>query len=149
MGLLLGTVALFGMLTNDYLRLESDYLALRFEQRRIGLDAVPDYHRPIVLSHLGALIEYARADVTSEMDAATLTWMREVTTAFPSMRNILKLAHALGMNGRSDEARYWLQHACPVALATECAGGEAYWQALQRENPALANIDWPTHVSPD
>lgn len=141
--ILIFSVTLLGVLANDYLRLEADYLVMQLAERGIVLQQPPAPKPVLALTQLDALVRYSRTEARSDLGARTLGWMRDVSETYPSMRNILKLAHALALNGHPKEAELWLRRACPVTKVQQCAAGKKYWQTLQQEHPVLGAVPWP------
>lgn len=134
-----------GAIIRDYFRVEESYNALRFEQARIGIDKTPTGSPPqvLVLTQLRELIRAGRFEVHAEMTPAELEWLEVITRTFPSAGNAYRMATALALNNRPEEALAWLQVICKISDARECQQVRRAWVQDSIRDARTAAIQWP------
>lgn len=136
-------VALLTVLVRDYSRVESSYQALRFEWARIKTKTRGGPPEVLLLDQWREFTRLARFEPSSGMSADELEWMRQVAGSNPSTGAFHKLAAALAMNQRPDEARLWLKRLCKVTSESQCAVVKAAWANQSVANPLIAAVPWP------
>lgn len=135
--------ALLTAIIRDYSRVETSYLALRFEWAHVKTETrglPPDV---LLINQLGEFIRYARFEPSRGMSANDLNWMRKVTSTYPNTGTINKLATALALNQQPGEAQLWLEKMCTVVPEAECTAVKAVWANKSRNNPDIAAASWP------
>ena len=143
--ILLVTSIIFGVVIRDYFRVEASYNAFRFEKARIGLGKTPLGKPPevLMLTHLRDWNRLARFEVTPSMTSEQLQWMEAVTNAFPSAPGVYRLATALAMNDRSEDALRWLNKICKITDEKECDLIQRVWEEESKERIEGSYIKWP------
>jgi hypothetical protein len=136
-------VALLGLIIRDYSRVETSYQELRFEWAHIKAKTRGEAPQVLLLTQLREYIVMARLEPVSGMSADDLEWMSKVTSAYPSAGAIHKLATALALNQRPDEAKLWLYRLCKVISETECLATKSIWVKQSLQYPDIAAIPWP------
>ncbi len=135
-------VTLLGFITRDYLRMEADFQALRFERtyKMRPPRKVPD---TLVLSQLEAFIRLGRMSAKSGMRLAELSWMRDVTYVFPTRSNLFAYASALALNGFPEESRLMMMKMAKVMMPKEYEELGQLWADQGLQSDKLAAIRWP------
>lgn len=105
----LGVLLLFsaGLLWSawEYLGIEEDFRAVRFEQLRIGS---PTSHPPpsvVLLTQLGALLTASRIELRADMSSDEIDQLRQLALRYPWVATQYRYAVALALNGDAQEAR--------------------------------------------
>lgn len=119
----------YGALVRDYLQVEENLRALRFEQARIG--SLPPAPAPevLVLTDLRARLVVARTEPVTGMASEELDYMRKVARAYPAAPEVYRLASALALNQQEAEARLWIQKLCRMSAPAHCKGVQQAWEA--------------------
>ena len=136
-------VLLLTVMVRDYSRVESSYLALRFEFANLQSAAPKEPPDVLVLTHLREMIRYARFEPHPGMSEAELKWMLGVANLYPSAGIIHKLAAALAWNGRPAEARLWLARMCKMVHPGQCEAVRSAWANQALNDPLIRAIPWP------
>ncbi len=144
-GMWLAAALALGITVRDYLRVESSYNIVRLEMARVQMDKLVLRQAPDVwvLDQFHELIRFARFKPVAAMTATELDWMRTITTSFPSTSSFFKLATALALNNRPQEASTWLDKMCRVVDEQQCANVQAVWATEAQKQPELALVVWP------
>lgn len=148
LGLWLAASLLLAALVRDYLRVEAGFYQLRFEKARIGQPGPAEPPAVWLLTQFSELIRYARLEPQASMADSELASAHQLTQAYPSLGNQLKLAAALGLNQRPAEAQDALRRLCRVLPAEDCVQARMAWGGLQQRQPALARVAWPADAVP-
>jgi len=142
--LLSGAAAVLAVVALDYLTFEQQLRRLRFDQARIGLDTPRPASVPIrLLTQLDAMLRFAQTPERENMTEAELDEMRGTVARFPSGANMVRLAAALAINHRPDEAVQVLQRVCKLESEVGCRNMEGLWTALGDRRPAIRQVAWP------
>ena len=142
--LLSGATAVLAVVSADYLAFEQQLRLLRMDQARIGLGAPREAIAPIrLLTQLDAMLRFGRTPERENMSADQLDEMRATVARFPSGPNLIRLAAALAMNHRPDEAKSVLQLVCKLEPEWMCQGMEGLWTALGARQQAIQRVAWP------
>lgn len=141
--LLLAVVGAFGITVRDYLRVERSYGDLLIEKARIHVKVAATPPDVLVLTSLRDLIVFSRLVPRVGMPATELSWMQDVVRTHPGAAGFEKLARALALNGRPDEAQRWVDSLCRIFAAAQCAALGAEWSEWAERQPTLRAIHWP------
>lgn len=133
--------ALFVLVARDYLLIEEDFRALRFE-RSFNMAPPAPPANAFVLDHLQAFVEMGRATAKAGMSAEELEQLRLGAEAFPSPSNLYLYTAALAMNGREEEARSRMQKMARIMQPSAYEQMGRSWQEQSRRNAALAKVEW-------
>lgn len=139
----LASSLLLALLIRDYMRVEDSYKALRFEWAQIRTDirgVPPDV---LLLTPWREFVRLARFEPSSSMNTKDLDWMRVVASTNPSTGALHKLAAALAMNQRPNEARLWLKKMCKIASESQCNAVKVAWAHQSLGNAGIAAVSWP------
>lgn len=142
-GLCFSAVLLLALLIRDYSKVETSYQALRFEWARIQSSAPASPPDVLLLNQWREFVWYVRLEPSADMPPADIELMRQLTKLYPSTGFIQKLAAALALNGRPDEAGKWLKKACRVASAPQCLALKDSWAQQSLADPRIAASAWP------
>lgn len=131
------------LIVRDYARVEPSYQALRFEWARIKTDKRGGPPEVLLLTQWREFIRFARLEPRNDMSADDLEWMRKVASANPSGGSLLKLASALAMNQKTDEAQMWLKKICKFVSESQCVVAKDAWANQSLAHPSIAAVSWP------
>ncbi|MDD5334680.1 MAG: Wzy polymerase domain-containing protein [Rhodoferax sp.] len=141
------SVALLTTIIHDYLRVETSYQELRFEQARIKTESPGKPPDVLLLTQWREAISLSRFEPTSGMSAHDLDWMHRVASTYPGGATIPKLALALALNKQPVEARQWLEKLCWIEPQPQCQAVRRYWADQALKHPELAALPWPDSAS--
>jgi O-antigen ligase len=134
---------LLGAIVRDYLHVEASFNQMRFEQARIGTRPIGPPPDVLLLNQLRETINFVRQDVKEDMSPAELGRLQSVAQAYPGPGRLYKVAKALALNGRSDEAMAWLHTICLTASPDQCSVIQRAWQQDAAIHPEIAAVPWP------
>lgn len=137
------SATLLATIIRDYSRVETSYLALRFEWAHVKTETRGVPPDVLLLNQLGEFIRFARFEPLPGMSADDLDWMRKVAGTYPNTGTINKLATALALNQHPDEAQLWLRRMCKIVTPAECAAVKMVWINKSRSDPDIAAAAWP------
>lgn len=145
MGLLLVAVLGLGVTVRDYAQVDASYTLLRLEQGLLGqgrppLGGAPDVW---VLTNYREWIKIGRFKARANMSAQELNDMAVVTRSYPSLSLVYRLATALALNGRPEEALMWLGKICKFTSEQECQLAQRSWKKDSANDPRLSAVSWP------
>lgn len=142
MGLWLVVALLLSVIARDYFRVEASFQKLRFEQARIG--TLPPGNSPdvLLLTQLRERISFMRYRAKAGMNLQELAWAKQVASTYPGSGMLYKVAFALALNGRPDEAQQWLKKICKISSPEECDLIKRVWAEDSRANPLIASVPW-------
>lgn len=145
LGLCLAGVLALGITFRDYVQVESSYTLLRLEQGILGQGREPLGEAPDVwvLTHLSEWIRLSRYKIHPAMSRQEVQDLEALTRAYPSLSSAFRLAKALALNGRPDEARTWLGRICKFTSVQECALAQRTWQREAGDDPRTDQVRWP------
>lgn len=140
---LIGVV--LALVAAEYLRAEEDDRTVRLESARIGTNRiVTPAPKLMLLTQLGAYLEFARVEPLPGMDAARLVRMREVTERYGYQPLMFQFAVAAGLNAQPEVAEQTLARICLIHSKRQCVETRGLWQATARERfPQLSAIALP------
>lgn len=133
LGALIVMALLVSLLASDYMKVESNFLALRFERARIGGKApepIPDLY---MLTHLKAFLKIARSEPKQGLTAEELEFLRQGALAVPIPSNFAHLIQALVINGCLDEAQSWMakmRNSMKIDVYEKIDGNFRVWMLL-------------------
>ncbi len=135
-------VALLATIIIDYLEVEANYTAMRFESARIG--TLPPMPPPdvVVLTQMREVLRMARFTVGKGHTPEELQWMRDVTEHHASLTNLHSLAVA-ALNGQKEEAQTRVTHMCDTVTPFQCEIAKRAWKNSQKQYPELESITGP------
>jgi O-antigen ligase len=135
--------ALLAFTVRDYLHVEDNYYALRFERARIG--TLPPRSPPdvVLLTQLREELRFARFEPKESLSTGELDWMRRAAQMSPGPQELYKLASALAMNSHPDEAQVTLRKLCKIAPVEQCSLVMKVWELRSAQDPKFAAVPWP------
>lgn len=140
--LLLAGITLLSAIVRDYMMVEANFLAFRFEVARVGTQPVGTPPNVLVLTHLREFIKMAREQPHSKMEEEEIEWMKSVSYQFPSRSNLFNVAKALALNGRSAEAQDWLDKIRRTMSDVEYSELAEVWKGQVAQYPVLTTVNW-------
>ncbi len=147
--LVLSSFALLTWIGFDYLRVEDDNRALRFEMARIGTPEPREPSSLLLLTQQRAFFRFARSRATRDMTPDQLSWMQKISERFGYPPVLLRYATAAGLNGQIAEAEGAMDRLCRIHPPLRCAEGLDAWQAMTiGQYPELARVRLPLPPSP-
>jgi Virulence factor membrane-bound polymerase, C-terminal/O-Antigen ligase/Protein glycosylation ligase len=146
-GLLLLAGALLGAITRDYLQIEQNFQALRFERARIG--AVPTEKPPAawLLNHMDEFVNLGRTPAKAGMTPQELDWMQRAAYAQPSLGNLFTLLTALALNQHTQAAQLLATKLSRITTPEEYQQMVNIWQAQSQSEPLLEAVRWPEYLN--
>jgi len=142
-GLCAGGFVLLGTVISDYLEVEANYQAMRFEAARIGTQPALGVPEVRVLTQMREVLRLARFEVTNGLTEEQLQWMRDVTRHHSSLTNLHSLAVALALNGHAEESKALLKNMCGTITPMQCFIAKSAWKNSQTRFAELASIPGP------
>lgn len=131
-------------IVRDYFSVEASYRAARYEAARIGKLPVGDPPDVVLLTQLRENINFMRADVREGMAPSEVEALMSLATAYPGPGRAYKVAKALALNGRPEEAAAWLRKICKLASPSDCAFIGQAWARDAAQEAAIAAVPWPS-----
>lgn len=137
-GFWLAAVSLFGLLVNDYFRLESAYNDIRFE--KANFVNAPKQHIPdtLVLNHLQYVIELYAISPAAGLGADLVQRYVNTTIFLPSAYNISKLVVILALDGQADAANFWMRKAKTMMSPENYTNAQKDWVRASLQFPQIA-----------
>jgi hypothetical protein len=133
-------------LAHDYQAVEEDFLAMRMRAARVPnqppLAAAP---RAAWLTPLTEVLAALRIRPAREMSDVDLALLHRAAYRYPSIGNLLRLAHADTLNARPHEACQALLLLCQMQPAVQCQLASAEWRRLSAgpDAAAFATVAFP------
>ena len=137
------SVTLLVLIVRDYARVESSYQSLRFEWAHIKYETRGEPPKVLLLTQWHEFIRLARFEPSTGMSPEELNWMRNVAGSYPNAGAFHKLAAAMAMNQRLDEAQLWLRRTCKVVPKPQCDAVKNAWASQSKQDPLIAAVPWP------
>ncbi len=145
LALLIVVGAMLVVTSRDYLNIEANYRAFRFEQNGFGVGRPPEPVRPVlVLTQLSEFLRFARTNAKADMTPQEILWFERVAKRYPNWTALIRWASALAQNGQPEQARAALAGICNTHPDTICVRAQAVWKRMGRDNPSIAAASWPT-----
>lgn len=143
-GLALAAVGL-AITAHDYLRIEEDFFALRFEHQRLARPAHALAPEVMALTQLQDMVWLARIDPTRVHAAPDLDRARRTAMLLPSVMAQYKLASMYALAGQPERAQYWLRVLMHMNRFDPQAvrAVQAQWQEQALRHPAMSSVAWP------
>jgi hypothetical protein len=139
--MLISGVCVLGLVTRDYLRMEADFQALRFE-RSYGVHPPEVAPKTLVASQLEAFIEMGRFVPKSDMSMKELDWVRETTNIFPSPANQYSLIASLVINDKNEQAYKRMRILQKIMSEREYKNLGNIWVSQGKANSKIASVQW-------
>ena len=145
-GLCLAAMLMLGVTIRDYARVDSSYSLLRLEQSPLGEGRGPMGGPPDiwVLTQLREWITLTRYKIQPGMNRREIDALIKMTSAYPSLSFAYRLATALALNGRENEARIWLSKICKITDENGCLLAQRSWKQDSKKDLRIAAIAWPS-----
>ena len=144
-----GALALAGVAlaitVHDYLRVEDDFFALRFEHQKLARPAHQSAPDVIALTQLQDMAWLARVDPVQAHTAQDLERARRTAMLLPSLMAKYKLAAMYALAGQPERAQYWVVVMTRMNRLDErtVRSLQAQWQEQAARYPAMAKVAWP------
>lgn len=139
---MLVAAAVLSVTIRDYLRVETSFYGLRFEQRKIRTTIPATPPDVLVLTQWSDLIAFARSDPAKFHANQDIEWANQLVTTLPSITGMYKLAAMLAFADRPEEAQHWQQVLCKQSHPVLCQGMRAKWIEASQTSPAIAAVPW-------
>lgn len=143
LGMWLALAVFLMLLIRDYSRIERSYEALRFEWAGYVRQAVAQPPEVLLLDQWKGFFWYVRLEPSIGMSANDIELMRALTRLYPSSGFFHKLATALALNDRPEEASWWLRRICKIASASQCIAVQQAWTMQSQASAKIAVVPWP------
>lgn len=133
----------------DYLRVETSFYGLRFENRGIPSPIPKTPPDVIVLTQWRDVIAFSRNIPRTGLSQAELEHMRGIVKTVPTPLTMNRLAANLALNNQPAEAIKWLTIGCKTYPEAICRSMQARWQQEAVAHPQMAAVPWPKiHYKP-
>lgn len=140
---LLMAAVLLAVITRDYLLIEGNFYALRFERARIATKPKEQMSPVLLLNHMNEFIRMARTPPREGMSADELAWMHRVEQAYPSPSNMFALTLALGLNGKTNDAQKLISKIRNMTSQADYERMCLSWKNESHAHPQLRSLEWP------
>lgn len=131
----------FSLVVRDYLLIEADFQALRFEKAyNMKPPAVPP--AVVLLTQLREFVDLGRSSVTQDMTAEQLERLRLGVNAFPSPANLYLYTAALAMNGHAQEARLQMRKMSRIMEPGAYDRMGRVWRSQAERSAVLGRTEW-------
>lgn len=122
---------LLAILIRDYLRVEENHLALRFDNQGVG--TVHDRNPPDtwLLEHWRGVMELSRLAPHRGMTDEEVDRWRDLAIYHSSGINLQNMLTVLSLNGRHEEAEFWAVRVCAVFDPATCELIVKRWRESQ------------------
>lgn len=130
---------LFGVIVNEYFRLESAYNDIRFEKANFVHAPKPHIPETLVLDHLQYWTELYAMTPVADMPSDLVEKYVIATTYMPSPYNVSKLVVILALNQRPAAARFWIRKASVMMSADNFASAQKDWERASKQFPQIAS----------
>jgi len=139
-------VALLILMVRDYWRIERSYETLRFEWARIETAPAiePDV---LLLTQWRDFFRLNRLEPTTGMGDAELRSLENTAAMFPSIGFVQRLAVALALNDRPQDAAKWMRRVCNIAAQVQCDTVKSAWVRMAAGDARIAAVPWPQDVA--
>jgi len=129
------------VLVRDYLVIEADFQALRFEK---AYNMKPPEEPPavVLLTQLREFVDLGRSTVREDMTPEQLERLRRGVNAFPSPANLYLYTAALAMNGRAEEARLQMRKMSRIMEPGAYDKMGRIWRSQSERSAALRRTEW-------
>ncbi|MES2686776.1 MAG: Wzy polymerase domain-containing protein [Pseudomonadota bacterium] len=148
-GIWLVLAVLLMLLIRDYSRVERAYQVLRFEWAGYTKQASAQPPEVMLLDQWKGFVWYVRLEPSEGMNASDIELMRALTRLYPSAGFFHKLATALALNDRPEEALWWLRRVCKIASPFQCVAVQRAWAMQSKANAKIATVAWPVSELPE
>jgi O-antigen ligase len=131
----------------EYIEVEENSRALRFEAARIGAGAVPSGAPDVVLlTQQREFLRFARTQAHRGMTDGELDSMRRVAERFAYPPVLFRYALALGLNERPQAAARALGLLCKLHPPKLCEEARSNWSLMSDGSyPELQKVTWLSH----
>ena len=133
-------IVAYAITISDYLKVETSFYGLRFEQRRIATNIPATPPDVVVLTQLRDSIIFARVKPENTHDADAIEKAEHVVKSFPSTLTMYKLASMYAFAGQEEKAKYWMKTAARITAPEQCPIVAAMWQEQAALHPAMARV---------
>ena len=135
------------LIARDYLRIEEDFFALRFEKQQIATPREKSAPKIIFLDQLQDMIWLARVDPSIEHSTEDLSRAHRSATLLPSLMAKYKMASMYAFAGQPEQAKYWVTVMTRMnrLSRSEIAQLHEMWTEQSKSHPPMAAIIWPVY----
>lgn len=131
--------------TYDYLRIEKDFFALRFENQKLAEANIRLAPNVIALTHLQDMTWLARVDPANSHSQKDIERALRTTKLLPSLMAKYKLATMYAFANQPAQAEYWV---IVMTRMNRLSNSELHnlhqrWIEQARIYPPLAKVTWP------
>lgn len=132
----------FGLLVRDYFRVEESSNAIRFQKAHVKANHPAQPPEVFLLTHMHAQLSFFLMEPSKGVSKDELQRARELTTAFPSYHNLMKMITLLTLNECMDEARWWMIKTPYIMDMESQRSIPEDWKQIQRSYPSLRRVEW-------
>ena len=126
-------------------------LDARYQSARLrwaGIEGPTDPHGSLfMLTQYEPFFAISESWLDRPITDAQLQTIKSVVDFYPSLKNMVLYAAALGLSGQKQLATEWLVRACNLAPTDQCKNIDRRWAPIQARHPQLSDINMPRKVS--
>jgi hypothetical protein len=122
---------------SDYLKAETSFYGLRFEQRNMKTNIPPIPPDVVGLTQLRNAIIFARFKPELRHSPEDIAWAEMVVKDTPSTLTMYRLALMYAFAQQNERALRWMRTAVRMSPPTQCYGLMAMWQEQASLHPQL------------
>jgi hypothetical protein len=132
----------------DYFSVEDEYQSSTMNAVSIHSTRTLDTRRYRVLTQWDDFFKYGKLMRAQDMQDADIAHLQSVVLMWPTADLFNKLAMALAIRNRPEEAALWIGRACAMTPETSCADLLQYWQNVLYKSPEFARVRLPSTPAP-
>lgn len=149
LGLAASVLALAGagwvITVSDYIPIEENFFALRFEHERLAIPGEYSEPKVIALTHLQDVLWLARVDPSSNHSDHDLERALRITKLLPSVLGMYKLTAMYAFAEQPKQAEYWVTVMTRMNNPKETTVQALHkqWDEQSIKYPPMAKVKWP------
>lgn len=128
----------------DYLAVEEEYQASTMNEVSIHSTRTLDTHSYPFLTQWDDFFKYGRLMPVRAMQDQDIAGLQNVALMWPNAGLFNKLAMALAIRNRPEEAAMWLRRLCAMTQEENCANVVQYWQNDYMNSPEFTRVRLPS-----
>lgn len=142
--LLMTCISLVFLIYFEYLKMERNYMELRFQSAGIGaVHVTAEVPSILILTQLRDLLFVGRASMRPGMRSEDLQLVRDVSSRYPLPPILMQDALAHGLNGDPKRAGEALQILCKRFGRDGCSNALIAWGQRMEQYPVLKSVELP------
>jgi O-antigen ligase len=137
-------VVVAGSVIVEYLAIERQTFAKRFENARIGLDKPREPTEAVrLITQEREFLRFVSARDRDNMPREEVEWMGRIAQRYPNWTSITRYAAALARNGQPEAARAALTRICKIQVPDDCERAQVRWRTLGEDVASIRAVTFP------